>query len=148
MSQIFLLESSIWLFSTNFPFSSPAGVNLQYKLTGAKRSTLMRWGRIALWVLALLPSVTIALLSVWFLATSLGLRGVSPYPIGPEWMAVAISGGTLIVSIVSLISTIWLAWRKERRDSREYTLKIQQLEMQLTELRATKNSSSTPPVAP
>src|SRR5262249_13074847 len=108
---------------------------------------MRRWGRIALWVLALIPSVILALVSAWVLADSLGIRGVAAYPIAPEWIAVVISAGTLVVSIVSLISTIWLGWRKERRESREYTLKIQQLEMQLAELRA-KNSSSTPPVAP
>src|SRR6266566_9249664 len=37
---------------------------------------------------------------------------------------------------VGTISTIWLAWRNEARESRESALKIQQLEMQVTELRA------------
>ena len=105
----------------------------------------MRWGRIALWVLALLlaflPAVILALLSAWLFAMS--LAGNPDYGVG----GILISAGTLLVSTVGMIS-IWLAWRKERRDSREYTLKIQQLEMQLTELRATKNSSTTPPVAP
>ena len=104
----------------------------------------MRWGRIALWVLALLPSVTLALLTIQLLASL-----DAPWPTGYSvWSAeILIPAGTLLVSTVGAIS-IWLAWRKERRDSREYTLKIQQLEMQLTELRATKNSSTTPPVAP
>ena len=104
---------------------------------------MRRWGRIALWVLALLPSVTLALLTVQLLAS------LDSWPTGYSvWSAeILIPAGTLLVSTVGMIS-IWLAWRKERRDSREYTLKIQQLEMQLTELRATKNSSTTPPVAP
>jgi uncharacterized membrane protein YhaH (DUF805 family) len=108
------------------------------------RSTLMRWGRIALWVLALLPSVTLALLTVQLLANL-----DAPWPTGYSvWSAeILIPAGTLLISTVGAIS-IWLAWRKERRDSREYTLKMQQLEMQVAELRATKNSSSTPPVAP
>src|SRR5262249_43376208 len=106
--------------------------------------TLMRWGRIALWVLALLPSVTLALLTVQLLANL-----DAPWPTGYSvWSAeILIPAGTLLVSTVGTISTIWLGWRKERRDSREYTLKIQQLENQLAELRA-KSSSSTPPVAP
>src|SRR5215471_11415992 len=104
----------------------------------------MRCGRIALWVLALLPSVTLALLTVQLLASL-----DAPWPTGYSlWSGeILIPAGTLLVSTVGAIS-IWLAWRKERRDSREYTLKIQQLEMQLTELRATKNSTSLPPVAP
>ena len=106
---------------------------------------MRRWGRIALWVLALLlaflPAVILALLSAWLFAMS--LAGNPDYGVG----GILISAGTLLVSTVGTISTIWLAWRKERRDSREYTLKIRQLEMQLTELRA-KTSSSTPPVAP
>ena len=104
---------------------------------------MRRWGRIALWVFALLPSVTLALLTVQLLASL-----DEPWPTGYSvWSAeILIPAGTLLVSTLGTIS-IWLAWRKERRDSREYTLKIQQLEMQLTELRA-KTSSSTPPVAP
>ena len=108
---------------------------------------MRRWGRIALWVLALLlaflPAVILALLSAWLLAFFLAGEDLPPYGVG----GILISAGTLLVSTVGTISTIWLAWRKERRDSREYTLKIRQLEMQLTELRA-KTSSSTPPVAP
>jgi hypothetical protein len=61
-----------------------------------------------------------------------------------SWMspAVLISGGTLLISTVGTISTIWLAWRNEARESREYALKIQQLEMEVTELRA-KSSPGT-----
>src|SRR5262249_27475263 len=117
-------------------------------------SLMRRWGRIALWVLALLPSVTLALLSAWFLELLPFAEffrehapSADPEPFG-RYAEILIPAGTLLVSTVGTISTIWLAWRKERRDSREYTLKIQQLEMQLTELRATKTSSSTPPLAP
>ena len=111
---------------------------------------MRRWGRIALWVLALLPTVSIAVLSVWLLAESL-LRDRVPdrrdaIDLSGDVAGTMISAGTLLVSTVGTIS-IWLGWRKERRGSREYTLKIQQLEMQVAELR-TKNSSTTPPVAP
>src|SRR5262249_40131758 len=106
---------------------------------------MRRRGRIALWVLALLPSVTLALLTVQLLASL-----DAPWPTGYSvWSAeILIPAGTLLVSTVGAISMIWLAWRSERRESQEYTLKIQQLEMQVAELRATKNSSTTPPVAP
>ena len=80
---------------------------------------MRRWGRIALWVLALLPSVTLALLTVQLLASL-----DEPWPTGYSvWSAeILIPAGTLLVSTLGTIS-IWLAWRKERRDSREYTLK-------------------------
>ena len=85
----------------------------------------------------------LALLTVQLLASL-----DAPWPTGYSvWSGeILIPAGTLLVSTVGMIS-IWLGWRKERRGSREYTLKIQQLEMQVAELR-TKNSSTTPPVAP
>jgi hypothetical protein len=103
---------------------------------------MRQWGRIALWVLALLPSVTLALLTVQFLASL-----DAPWPTGYSvWSGeILIPAGTLLVSTVGMIS-IWLGWRKERRDSREYILKIQQLETQVAELRA--KTSFTPPLAP
>jgi hypothetical protein len=92
---------------------------------------MRRWGRIALWILALLPSVILAVLSAlfWFL-----MMTAAAGPTLDHGWEILIPAGTLLVSTVGTISTIWLAWRKERRDSREYTLKIQQLEMQLSEL--------------
>src|SRR5215831_9588109 len=103
---------------------------------------MRRWGRIALWMFALLPSVTLALLTVLLLATL-----DAPWPTGYSvWSGeILIPAGTLLVSTVGTIS-IWLGSRKERRDSRESTLKIQQLEIQVAELRA--KPSFTPPVAP
>jgi len=136
----------------------------------------MRWGRIALWVLALLPSVTIALLSLFiWIVLDAGLFSPMSGDSSSDILTL-ISAGTLLVSTAGTISTIWLVWRKEgresrkergesrkeRRESREDTLKdtlrmqqealkihtqkIQQLEMQLAELRA--KISFTPPVAP
>ena len=122
----------------------------------------MRWGRIALWVFALLPSVTIALLSLLGLFSPMSRDSSSD-------ILTLICAGTLLVSTAGTISTIWLVWpqegresRKERGESQEDTLrdtlrthqealkihtqKIQQLEMQLAELRA--KTSFTPPVAP
>jgi hypothetical protein len=109
---------------------------------------MRRWGRIALWVFALLPSVTLALLTVSLLA-SLG----APWPTGysvwsgeiliPGRDSPSVHGGYYFDDMAGLAKRE----RKERRNSREYTLKIQQLEMQLTELRA-KTSSITPPIAP
>jgi hypothetical protein len=103
---------------------------------------MRRWGRFALWMLALLPSVTLGLLTVQFLASL-----DAPWPTGYSVSSgeILIPAGTLLVSTVGAIS-IWLAWRKERRDSRESTLKIQQLETQVAELRA--KTSFTPPLAP
>ena len=132
---------------------------------------MRRWGRIALWVLALLPSVTIALLSLFiWIVLDVGLFSPMSGDSSSDILTL-ISAGTLLVSTAGTISTIWLVWRKEgresrkergesrkeRRESREDTLrmqealkihtqKIQQLEMQLAELRA--KISFTPPVAP
>ncbi len=102
----------------------------------------MRWGRIAIWVLAALPGVILAVISgVLLFGELLGPPAKMGPPLGPQldsWLspAMLISGGTLLVSTVGTISTIWLAWRNEARESRESALKIQQLEMQVTELRA------------
>jgi hypothetical protein len=101
---------------------------------------MRRWRTIALWVFALLPSVILVLLSGWFIEEfvwQIPLAKAPPRANYPVWSDIAlmlIPAGALLVSTVGTISTIWLAWRKERRDSREYTLKIQQLEMQLAEL--------------
>jgi hypothetical protein len=103
----------------------------------------MRWGRIAIWVLAVLPGVILAAISGVLLFSEVGSFSINAKgpPNGTQldsWMnpAVLISGGTLLISTVGTISTIWLAWRNEARESREAALKIQQLEMQVTELRA------------
>src|SRR5262249_15427634 len=133
---------------------------------------MRRWCRLALWVLALLPSVTIALLSLFiWIVLDVGLFSPMSGDSSSDILTL-ISAGTLLVSTAGTISTIWLVWRKEGRESRKesgesrkkgretreetqrmqqeapkrHTQKIQQLEMQLAELRA--KISFTPPVAP
>jgi hypothetical protein len=44
---------------------------------------------------------------------------------------------TLILSAIGTSSAIILGWRTDRRQTQEFKLKIQQLEMQLAEARAT-----------
>ena len=55
-------------------------------------------------------------------------------------VAVYVAISTLVVTTASAISTIWLAWRGDRRQSREFELKIQQLQLQLNEARKSQNS--------
>jgi hypothetical protein len=50
----------------------------------------------------------------------------------------AVGIGTLLVSLASAASTIWLGWRNDGRQTREFGLKIQQLELQLEEAQKAK----------
>jgi hypothetical protein len=55
----------------------------------------------------------------------------------PAVITAGVSVLTLIVTAIGATSTILLGWRSERRQSDEFKLKIQQLELQLAETKAT-----------
>jgi hypothetical protein len=89
-------------------------------------------------VLALLPAVLV-----------LGVCGVlifnavinQPKPIPDHldqinYPTLIVAIGTFVMTAISGISTIWLAWRSEGRQSREFELKVQQLQLQLDEARS------------
>jgi hypothetical protein len=42
---------------------------------------------------------------------------------------------------VSTVSTLWLAWRGDKRQSREFELKIAQLQLELDEAKKSKGSN-------
>lgn len=43
----------------------------------------------------------------------------------------AIAAATFFLTLVTSTSTMWLAWRNDRRQSREFEMKIEQLQIQL-----------------
>jgi hypothetical protein len=48
--------------------------------------------------------------------------------------------GAFLLTTVSTLSTLWLAWRGDKRQSREFELKIEQLQLQLDEAKKSKVS--------
>lgn len=55
-----------------------------------------------------------------------------------------LSAATFILSAVGTASTVLLGWRNDRRQSREFGLKIEQLEMQLANARGEAASRENP----
>src|SRR5262249_58764050 len=119
---------------------------------------MRRWCRLALWVLALLPSVTIALLSLFiWIVLDVGLFSPMSGDSSSDILTL-ISAGTLLVSTAGTISTIWLGLRKEgretrkergesrkeRRESREDTLRMQQERLKIHQQ---KNHKTGKPMA-
>jgi len=112
-----------------------------------------RWYR-ASWILAGVFAVSTLVFFVWF---SLGARDASPAPVvtassqgatsarspAPDEQSQQMSAlivpfvslGTMLLTAIGTTSTVVLGWRSERRANREFTLKIEQLEVQMAQIR-------------
>ena len=60
------------------------------------------------------------------------------FPLNSETKQFFLAVGTLLLTTVSTVSTLWLAWRGDKRQSREFELRIEQLQLQLEETKKTK----------
>src|SRR5262245_7116355 len=63
------------------------------------------------------------------------------FPVEHETTQFLVAAGTFLLTMVSTVSTVLLAWRGDKRQSREFELKIEQLQLQLEEAKKSKNSN-------
>jgi uncharacterized membrane protein len=73
-------------------------------------------------------SIAVVAFFVW-------LSSLSLLSSGPDYgfIALVISGLSLLIAAISTVSGTMLGWRTDRRQSAEYKLKIEQLELQVAE---------------
>jgi hypothetical protein len=99
--------------------------------------------------MAVFPSVVLVIIGVYVFYNEVFRCDYKPcsdlpglFPEGrADPTAVILSLITVISATISTVSTIWLAWRAERRSAREFELKIEKLELELREARATASSA-------
>jgi len=126
----------------------------------AMPKVINRWYRTA-WILAGVFAVSTLIFFGWF---SLGAPMATPAPVVTASSQGATSArnpvpdeqngqtsalivpfvslGTMLLTAIGTTSTVLLGWRSERRANREFTLKIQQLEVQMAQIR--RNPDSPP----